>query len=278
MKTEGIDIEKLLDTAYWIIDILPEQVPADSAGQYFAVEQYFLSADRKKMIHQKYADIFLKLNCYYDLLVSEDYGENWEKNPDPERLVLTVTGGNPTREVYVLLEEENALIILDKTDTNMTVYNAQDILLKRIKALVSGEGLYIWQPADISAEKKTIHVAAAVIIGGDRIFATQRGYGDWKDYWEFPGGKIEPGETPEAALHREILEELDTEIAVGGKIATIEYEYPEFHLCMECFFARVIRGSLVLKEHESSKWLRQNELNTVNWLPADELLIRQLKL
>ena len=87
---------------------------------------------------------------------------------------------------------------------------------------------------------KTIHVVAAIIVDGDRVFATQRGYGDWKDYWEFPGGKVELGEMPEAALHREILEELDTEIAVGERITTIEYDYPEFHLSMECFLARKV--------------------------------------
>ena len=124
---------------------------------------------------------------------------------------------------------------------------------------------------------KIIHVVAAVIVDGDRVFATQRGYGDWKDYWEFPGGKIEPGETPEAALHREILEELDTEIAVGDKITTIEYNYPEFHLTMECFLARVLAGRLVLKEHEAARWLKKNELNSVKWLPADQTIIELLK-
>ncbi len=124
---------------------------------------------------------------------------------------------------------------------------------------------------------KIIHVVAAVIVDGDRVFATQRGYGDWKDFWEFPGGKIEPGETPEAALHREILEELDTEIAVGDKITTIEYNYPEFHLTMECFLAHVLAGRLVLKEHEAARWLKKNELNSVKWLPADQTIIELLK-
>ena len=123
---------------------------------------------------------------------------------------------------------------------------------------------------------KIIHVVAAIIVDGDRIFTTQRGYGDWKDYWEFPGGKIEPGETPEAALYREILEELDTEIAVGERITTIEYDYPEFHLSMECFLARVIEGSLVLKEHEAAKWLTKAELDSVKWLPADQIIIELL--
>ena len=124
---------------------------------------------------------------------------------------------------------------------------------------------------------KIIHVVAAIIVDGDRVFATQRGYGDWKDYWEFPGGKIEPGETPEAALQREILEELDTEIAVGDKITTIEYNYPEFHLTMECFLAHVLTGRLVLKEHEAARWLKKDELNSVKWLPADLTIIELLK-
>ena len=120
---------------------------------------------------------------------------------------------------------------------------------------------------------KTVHVVAAIIVDHGRIFATQRGYGDWKDYWEFPGGKIEPGEKPEEALRREILEELDTEIAVGEKLTTIEYDYPEFHLSMDCFFATVTEGGLVLKEHEAARWLRKNELDSVNWLPADQTII-----
>ena len=124
---------------------------------------------------------------------------------------------------------------------------------------------------------KIIHVVAAIICHDDMVFATQRGYGDWKDYWEFPGGKIEPGEIAEAALHREIMEELDTEIDVGKRITTIEYDYPEFHLSMECFFAHVIEGSLVLKEHEAARWLKKNELDSVKWLPADQTIIGLLK-
>ena len=124
---------------------------------------------------------------------------------------------------------------------------------------------------------KTIYVVAAVITDGDKIFATQRGYGAWKDYWEFPGGKIEPGETPEEALRREILEELDTEIAVGRKLTTVEYDYPEFHLSMACFLATVRRGSLVLKEHEAACWLREDELDDVPWLPADRIVVDLLK-
>ena len=125
---------------------------------------------------------------------------------------------------------------------------------------------------------KTIHVAAAIIREGGRIFATQRGYGEFKDFWEFPGGKVEPGETPEEALVREIREELDTEISVGERAARVEYDYPEFHLSMECFFAEVVSGGLVLKEHEAARWLSGGELDSVDWLPADLELIERLKL
>ncbi len=124
---------------------------------------------------------------------------------------------------------------------------------------------------------KTIQVVAAVIREGDRIFAAQRGYGSAKDGWEFPGGKIEPGETPKQALVREIREELDTEIDVGEKFIQVEYDYPEFHLSMGCFVCRIQSGSLTLKEHESARWLPAEELETVDWLPADLALIRQLR-
>ena len=125
---------------------------------------------------------------------------------------------------------------------------------------------------------KTIKVVAAVIKDGDKIFATQRGYGDFKDGCEFPGGKVEPGETPEAALAREIREELDTEIEVGRKIACVEYDYPAFHLSMDCFWAEVISGNLILKEHEAAKWLTKNELDSVDWLPADQGLVEKIKM
>ena len=124
---------------------------------------------------------------------------------------------------------------------------------------------------------KTIRVVAAIIRDKGRIFATQRGYGPYKDGWEFPGGKIEPGETPEEALKREIREELDTEIEVGEPAGHIEYDYPEFHLSMDCFFCTLLSGSLTLKEHEAARWLFPAELDSVSWLPADRSLIDGLK-
>lgn len=129
---------------------------------------------------------------------------------------------------------------------------------------------------------KTIRVVAAVIKstnekGDPMIFATQRGYGDFKGGWEFPGGKIEAGETPQEALVREIREELETEIAVGELIDTIEYDYPTFHLSMDCFWAEIVSGDLVLKEHEAAKWLTKDGLDTVEWLPADVGLIEKLR-
>ena len=126
-------------------------------------------------------------------------------------------------------------------------------------------------------EKRTIRVAAAVIERDGLFFATQRGYGRTKDGWEFPGGKIEPGETEEQALKREILEELDTEISVGEKLIQVERDEPGFHLSMACFLCRVVSGGLVLKEHEAAKWLPISEIDTVDWLPADRIAVEMLK-
>ena len=124
---------------------------------------------------------------------------------------------------------------------------------------------------------KQITVVAAIILDGKKLFATQRGYGEFKDGWEFPGGKIEKGETPEQALKREIREELDTEIEVGELFDTVEYDYPAFHLTMHCFLCSVKSGELVLKEHEAAKWLTKESLNSVDWLPADKDLIEKLR-
>ena len=129
---------------------------------------------------------------------------------------------------------------------------------------------------------KTVRVVAAVIKalnenGEPIIFATQRGYGEYKDGWEFPGGKIEEGETPKAALKREIQEELDTTIVVGELIDTIEFDYPTFHLSMDCFWCEIASGDLVLKEHEAAKWLTKDKLYSVDWLPADITLITKIK-
>ena len=123
---------------------------------------------------------------------------------------------------------------------------------------------------------KTVRVVAAVIRQGDRIFATARGYGEFKGQWEFPGGKIEVGETPQQALIREIKEELDVMVSVGDLIDTIEHDYPTFHLSMDCFWCEIVSGNLVLKEHEAARWLTKKQLNDVKWLPADVTLIEKI--
>lgn len=120
---------------------------------------------------------------------------------------------------------------------------------------------------------KTIEVVAAIIRKGDKVFATQRGYGDFKDWWEFPGGKMEPGETPEEALVREIREELDTEISVDRFLTTIEWDYPKFHLTMHCYMCSLLNDALHLNEHEAARWLGREEIRSVSWLPADEVLL-----
>lgn len=125
---------------------------------------------------------------------------------------------------------------------------------------------------------KTLKVVAAIIIQEKQVFATQRGYGEFKDGWEFPGGKIEAGESPQEALVREIREELGIEIEVGKILDTVEYDYPDFHLSMDCFFCTIKSGELVLKEHEAARWLTEENLNDVDWLPADQGLIEKIRI
>ena len=122
-----------------------------------------------------------------------------------------------------------------------------------------------------------IEIVAAIIRKEDKVFATQRGYGEWKDWWEFPGGKMEPGELPQDALKREIREELSTEINVNEYLCTVEYDYPKFHLTMHCYLCSLLTDALHLNEHEAARWLAKGELDSVNWLPADKTIIEQLK-
>ena len=126
-------------------------------------------------------------------------------------------------------------------------------------------------------QKKTINVVAAIIIKDGSLFATQRGYGEWKDWWEFPGGKIEQGETPEEALKREIREELTTEICIEEFLCTVEYDYPKFHLTMHCYICSLLAEALHLNEHEADRWLKNDELDKVKWLPADVKVVERLK-
>lgn len=126
-------------------------------------------------------------------------------------------------------------------------------------------------------QMKVIKVVAAIMIHNGRVFATQRGYGEFKDGWEFPGGKVEPEETPQEALVREIKEELNSVIEVGELLDTVEYDYPDFHLSMDCFICKIIAGDLELKEHEDARWLTTETLDSVDWLPADLGLIQKIK-
>ena len=130
---------------------------------------------------------------------------------------------------------------------------------------------------EMMSEKKTVRVVAAIIRSDDMVFATQRGYGDYKDWWEFPGGKIEPGETPQQALAREIREELTAEITIEDYLTTVEYDYPEFHLSMACYWCKVKEGHLTLLEHEAARWLPLHNLRQVNWLPADILVVEAIE-
>ena len=124
---------------------------------------------------------------------------------------------------------------------------------------------------------KIIEVVAAIIVEKDKVLVTQRGYGEFKDGWEFPGGKVELGETLESALKREIKEELDIEIEIDKYIDTVEYDYPQFHLTMHCYKCRILDGQLMLKEHEASKWVSQDELNEIDWLAADRIVVERMR-
>ena len=124
---------------------------------------------------------------------------------------------------------------------------------------------------------KQVEVVAAIIQRDGLVYATQRGYGEWKDWWEFPGGKVEPGESREEALIREIREELTAEIKVGQQLCTVEYDYPTFHLVMHCYLCELASGQLTLLEHEAARWLSQQELDSVEWLPADKVVVKKLK-
>ena len=124
---------------------------------------------------------------------------------------------------------------------------------------------------------KIIEVVAAIIVEKDKVLVTQRGYGEFKDGWEFPGGKVELGETLESALKREIKEELDIEIEIDTYIDTVEYDYPQFHLTMHCYKCRILDGQLMLKEHEASKWVSQDELNDIDWLAADRIVVERMR-
>ena len=147
--------------------------------------------------------------------------------------------------------------------------------------------------SNMNESKKTINVVAAIIIKDGKLFATQRGYGEWKDWWEFPGGKIEgtyvhdddnnddrgkwiPSETPQDALKREIREELATEVEVGERLTTVEYDYPKFHIIMQCYLCTVVSGQLSLLEHEDARWLTKDELDSIKWLPADDDVLKLL--
>ncbi len=124
---------------------------------------------------------------------------------------------------------------------------------------------------------KTINVVAAVIVRQGKVLCTQRGYGEWKGWWEFPGGKVESGESPSEALQREIKEELASEIIVWNKLCTVEYDYPQFHLSMQCYICTLVSETPVLLEHQASCWLQKENLDTVEWLPADKLIVHMLK-
>ena len=170
--------------------------------------------------------------------------------------------------------------ITEDTDTAETKYVEVAESTLSMQGIEEGKKVVFTENGEI---RKYVRVVAAIIVdkkpedGSSIIFATQRGYGEYKDGWEFPGGKIEKGETPQEALAREIMEELDTEIEVGELIDTIEYDYPKFHLSMDCFWCKLKKGDLILKEHEAARWLDKDTIDSVNWLPADVTIIDKIK-
>ena len=170
--------------------------------------------------------------------------------------------------------------ITEDTDTAETKYVEVAESTLSMQGIEEGKKVVFTEDGEI---RKYVRVVAAIIVdkrpedGSSIIFATQRGYGEYKDGWEFPGGKIERGETPQEALTREIMEELDTEIEVGDLIDTIEYDYPKFHLSMDCFWCKLKKGDLILKEHEAARWLDKDTIDSVNWLPADITIIEKIK-
>lgn len=180
---------------------------------------------------------------------------------------------------YIQWKNENNALVEPLSDS--TSNGKEELLQETVAEYLKQEGFVTTFSEDrvsFSVAEKQIEVVAAIIREGDRIFATQRGYGEFKDGWEFPGGKVEPGETPQQALVREIREELDTEIEVEELVDTVEYDYPNFHLTMHCYFCTIKSGELVLKEHEAARWLTKETLDSVAWLPADEGLIGKLKM
>ncbi len=170
--------------------------------------------------------------------------------------------------------------ITEDTDTAETKYVEVAESTLSMQGIEEGKKVVFTENGDI---RKYVRVVAAIITdkstedSSTKIFATQRGYGEYKDGWEFPGGKIEKGETPQEALAREIMEELDTEIEVGELIDTIEYDYPKFHLSMDCFWCKLKKGNLILKEHEAARWLDKDTIDSVNWLPADITILQKIK-